>query len=182
MSDPPLSRLQIHEIPPEGLRLRGQTEAEDLDGLGGDDRIAVSGPVQYDLRVTFVSGGVLVRGELRTALDCACDRCLRVFPMSLAVEEACHLYESVAEGTLDLTPELREDILLAFPQRLLCQDDCRGLCPTCGEPVGSGACSCESPETSAGPWSALDGFRAHGAADDGWDAPADAGGAVCRRG
>lgn len=166
MNDPPLSRVHVQDIPPEGLRLHGQAEAEDLDGLCGDDRIAIAEPVRYSLHVTLVSSGVLVRGELRTELACTCDRCLSAFPVGLAVDEVCHFYESVSEDTLDLTPELREDILLAFPQRLLCRHDCRGLCPTCGQHLGSGACACGSPETSAGTWSALDGFRAPEATGD----------------
>ena len=167
MSHPPLSRIYTQDIPPEGLRLRGQAEPEDLDGLSGDDRVAIAEPVRYSLLVTRVSSGVLVRGELRAELVCTCDRCLSGFPVALAVDEACHFYENVTGDTLDLTPELREDILLAFPQRLLCRHDCRGLCPMCGRHLDSGACSCESRETSVGPWSVLDGFRAPRAAEDG---------------
>ena len=48
---------------------------------------------------------------------------------------------------LDLRPAIREQWLLNVPGYALCQDDCKGLCPTCGAELNLGACECS---TSAG--------------------------------
>lgn len=42
--------------------------------------------------------------------------------------------------TIDLDPILREQVLLALPVSVLCRDDCRGLCPLCGQNLNEGAC------------------------------------------
>jgi uncharacterized protein len=45
--------------------------------------------------------------------------------------------------TIDLAPALREQILLAVPPSPLCEEACRGLCPTCGKDLNAGDCRCE---------------------------------------
>ncbi|MCK7489366.1 MAG: DUF177 domain-containing protein [Anaerotruncus sp.] len=47
------------------------------------------------------------------------------------------------EGTvIDLAPHLREEIILSMPIRLLCKDDCKGICPDCGKDLNTGECIC----------------------------------------
>lgn len=49
----------------------------------------------------------------------------------------CHV-----RGWLDLTPMLREQMLLAIPARGLCEEACLGLCPSCGANLNRGRCGC----------------------------------------
>lgn len=53
----------------------------------------------------------------------------------------------VLNGTeLDVDEPLREELLLGFPSRLLCSEDCLGLCPHCGKPKREGDCGCGGKE------------------------------------
>lgn len=47
---------------------------------------------------------------------------------------------------LDVDLALSEEILLGFPSRLLCSEDCLGLCPKCGKPRREGDCGCPEKE------------------------------------
>ena len=62
---------------------------------------------------------------------------------------------------LDLSEDVRAEMLLALPMNLLCDDECAGLCPVCGADLNEEVCGCEikePEEKTAGenPWGALD--------------------------
>ncbi len=60
--------------------------------------------------------------------------------------------------SIDLGPALREQILLALPPPPLCDEACKGLCPTCGKDLNAGDCRCE--KTTLDPrWAALKGIQ-----------------------
>jgi len=45
--------------------------------------------------------------------------------------------------TIDLDPIVREQVLLALPVSVVCKDDCKGLCPRCGQDLNEAECGCE---------------------------------------
>ncbi len=60
---------------------------------------------------------------------------------SFALEEAD---EELFDGkTIDLDPIVREQVLLALPMDLVCREDCKGLCPSCGQNLNLEKCACE---------------------------------------
>ena len=62
------------------------------------------------------------------------------------LEENVDEYAIIEDGFLDLDEEIREELLLSFPMRFLCQEDCPGLCPKCGKPRALGDCGCPTSE------------------------------------
>lgn len=63
-------------------------------------------------------------------------------------------------GSLLLEDVLREQVLLSLPGRTLCREDCKGLCPRCGQNWNLQACNCDSQPVDLR-WSALAGLRSH---------------------
>lgn len=61
---------------------------------------------------------------------------------------------------LSVEDVVREQVLLSLPERALCREDCRGLCPHCGENRNERDCDCESKQVDSR-WSALQGFSAN---------------------
>ena len=55
-------------------------------------------------------------------------------------------YVILDDGMLDIDETLIEQILLEFPTKLLCREDCKGLCPKCGKDLNEGDCSCPKKE------------------------------------
>ena len=56
-------------------------------------------------------------------------------------------FKTLAEGQkVDLTSLMQETIVTELPLRLLCKEDCKGLCPKCGTDLNLGSCSCEHKE------------------------------------
>ena len=62
------------------------------------------------------------------------------------LEENVDEYAVIEDGKLDLDETIREELLLSFPMRFLCQEDCPGLCPKCGKPRREGDCGCPTFE------------------------------------
>jgi uncharacterized protein len=58
------------------------------------------------------------------------------------LEELADEYVVLNGNELDVDEPLREELLLGFPTRLLCSEDCEGLCPKCGRPKREGDCGC----------------------------------------
>lgn len=95
-------------------------------------------------RITRTPQGLLVQVRMRAATRAECVRCLTDFQLPLAIDFA-ELYafserttsESglilPEDGNIDLSPLIREYMLLEIPINALCSQACRGLCPVCGE-------------------------------------------------
>jgi uncharacterized protein len=97
----------------------------------------VPDPLSYDVEAQKLEHSLLVRGVLTLPLQCECVRCLKGFKYTLRLPEwTCHLplegeeKVELAGDCVDLTPYIREDIVLAFPQHPLCRPDCSGLAST----------------------------------------------------
>ena len=126
--------INIRHLEHEAVTLRGQLPGADLDLDCIDEMIRVASPLEHDLLVQRHERSILVRGSLRLTLACECVRCLKAFEHRLELDEwSCLLplegEDKVLTGNdcADLTPYVREDIVLAFPQHPLCEPECRGL-------------------------------------------------------
>lgn len=114
-----------------------------LDMVG----IAADEPLDLDLRVESVSEGVLVSGTVSATLTGECSRCLTSFsePIEVDITELFAYPDSLTEATteedevgrvmgdtVDLEQPIIDAVGLDLPFSPLCQDDCPGLCATCG--------------------------------------------------
>jgi DUF177 domain-containing protein len=131
--------------------------------------LVLTGPV----RLMHTQGGVLVQGVLHAQATLSCSRCLEPVAVSLDVEleEIFAPTIDILTGRLvpneeedralwiddrhilDLSEVLRQDVLLALPMHVLCREECRGLCPVCGQNLNQESCGCTpEPDTR---WAAL---------------------------
>jgi len=109
------------------------------------------------VNLTRTPQGLYVQGRLRGTIDHQCSRCLKDMaqPVSARLAELYHYPPENAplealtisdDVHLDLTPVVREDLLLSVPIQALCKSDCKGLCPDCGTDWNEGPCDCPSEE------------------------------------
>lgn len=105
---------------------------------------------------------IRVKGHFATTLEVACDRCLEptefpieadfdlVYrPVTLSPEEhEVAIEDAEAEvgfyegGGLELGDVLREEILLLLPMQRVCSENCKGICPICGQNRNQVECQC----------------------------------------
>jgi uncharacterized protein len=126
--------INIRLLGEENLELKGELPVSELDLDNVDELIKLEKPLKYDLEAQKLENSILVQGNLKLTLRCECVRCLKPFDYKLELEDwACLLAlegdekVSVTNDCIDLTPSIREDILLGFPQHPLCKPECSGL-------------------------------------------------------
>ncbi|MGA3179677.1 MAG: YceD family protein [Verrucomicrobiota bacterium] len=126
--------INLRHLEEKDLRLKGKLPVSELHLDAADELVKARLPLHYDLTARQAGRAVVVRGELKIALDCECARCLKPFPFPIVLADwILHLpldgpeKAAMKNDAVDLTPYLREDILLEFPQHPLCDADCAGL-------------------------------------------------------
>jgi uncharacterized protein len=126
--------VNLHALAKAVVVLRGELSPAELDLDLRDEIVEVNSPLRHDLEVELLADGLLVRGRLQVTLDCECVRCLEKFKYPLVLDPyTLHLpfqgeeAVTVDNDTADLTPFVREDMLLELPQHPLCKPDCAGL-------------------------------------------------------
>jgi uncharacterized protein len=126
----------------------------DVPAIRVSDDVDVSyirGPV----RLSRTKEGILVQSELHVGIEDECYRCLE--PVSqdvpIVIEELYAYpmrpdaeYGIGEDAILDLAPLLREEVVIATARGMVCQPDCKGLCPECGANLNHTQCSCGEVE------------------------------------
>lgn len=151
--------IEISKVPEDSGLYEEEVPGAVLE-LDQDAHVRVEGPISCRFRVQKVSGELVVQGSLVVPLSLECGRCAGFFSTTLADLSFLRAYDA-PEGTetVDLTADIREDILLHLPVFPLCSPDCRGLCPQCGHNLNEGPCACKPPRVGPDGWSALDGLK-----------------------
>ncbi|MFZ5814255.1 MAG: YceD family protein [Bacillota bacterium] len=131
--------------------------------MGGQE-VRFEHPFTGEAEIWNAGDRLLVRAELSGEATLVCSRCLAGFTEELEVAFEEEFIEAGAEegraeedeeeesqrtvsfytgDEIDLTEPLRENILLELPMKPLCDEACKGLCPTCGTNLNEGRCGCE---------------------------------------
>jgi len=146
--------------------LRGETNRIDFEySLTPEpvDRITFEGDARVEGYVTDNAGYMRLCATAKLAYIADCDRCLEKvngeyvleFERTVAdegtltdeqLEDNIDEYVVIEDGKLDIDEQLTEALLLEFPRKILCSEDCAGLCPKCGKNLNFGACSCPTKE------------------------------------
>ena len=104
--------------------------------------------VVLDVRLEAVNDGIVVKGVVSAPWLGECRRCLRPVEGRVAADVLEVFEDQPVEGEtskldvdrIDLEPLAREAVLLELPLAPLCEDDCAGLCATCGAELRLGDC------------------------------------------
>ena len=150
-------QIDVSRLSPEGDMFRGEEEASVLE-MDKELDPRPTGPIRYEFTAHEISGELIVKGRLAVELSFRCRRCGEFF--ASRVEEPG--FERVLDvpdtnTPVDLTPDIREAMILAFPNYPECRSECRGLCPRCGKNLNTGPCGCTPPPDAR--WGELDNIE-----------------------
>jgi len=149
-------KIDINKIPLDGLIIEEQVNPSALDLE--TETVKFSGPVRIRAEVSKITNAVTVNLRVNGSMHLNCSRCLKeceidlkkdlrlnyqVDKTELIIDTStpleCHGERSL---TIDLDQDIKEEIILDYPIKHLCNPDCKGLCHKCGKNLNEGGCSC----------------------------------------
>ena len=161
-------RINTSHILPDTPYLLEGTESADVLELpaDADPPLAPAGDIEYHLSAVMAGADLIVTGSASVPLATVCARCLDDIRVVISVKDLCFHFEKVKDMEVDLTDDVREELLLAVPSCFYCSPDCKGICPMCGVNLNHTSCSCgdapAEPEPSSAapsPWDQLDALK-----------------------
>ena len=148
-----LGLAQIIDRPGESV---SYSTVVDLSDLQYGTCCPVTEPVQVSGTVRNTAGVLVMKGKITTCIHGICDRCASEFDRDLEIPIDAVLVTELAneenedewvftlEGdSADLDDIVRTIFVLNMDSKLLCSDDCQGLCCRCGKNLNDGPCGCE---------------------------------------
>ena len=148
-----LGLSQIIDRPGESV---SYSAVVDLSDLQYGTSFPVTEPVKAEGTVRNTAGVLVMKGKISTCIHGICDRCTAAFDRELEIlidavlvtelanEENEDEWVFTLEGdSADLEDIVRTIFVLNMDSKLLCSDDCKGLCCGCGKNLNFETCSCE---------------------------------------
>ena len=139
----PLMKIHVNQVPPEGLKEHAVYNPAALDMEREDVHLVDS--FEVDAFVTKADQELIVDVEIRCPLRLSCARCLEEFE-SVVNTKALLNYKVQPMDVVDMTDDIRQEVILAYPMVPVCQPDCRGLCHFCGQNLNTGSCDHQAAE------------------------------------
>ena len=149
-------RLELSSIidrPGESIDFSVSVDLSDLE-YGASK--PVSEPVQASGTVRNTAGVLVMKGEITTCIHGTCDRCASDFDRKMEIPIDVVLVTELANeenedewvfpleaDAADLEDIVRTVFVLNMDSKLLCKEDCKGLCCRCGKNLNHGPCGCQ---------------------------------------
>jgi uncharacterized protein len=157
--------LDVKDLAVRKVRIRKSYAPGSIDY--GISEVKQAEPLEATATAELLEGQIRITGDLETKIEMVCARCLE--PVIEEVHKDFDLfYQPLLKATkpeeerlkdddteigffegegLFLADVLKEQVLLSLPMKVICQSDCRGLCPTCGANLNHEECRCETHAT-----------------------------------
>ena len=141
---------EILHVPGASLPFVSQLDLSDLDFYG---ERPFAHPIVIHGTVRNMAGALMLEGSADTTLELVCDRCLKPFRQELRLPVSTLLAETLEDeendeivlledGAVDLDEVFTTALVLSMDSKHVCDQDCKGLCATCGANLNEGPCGC----------------------------------------
>ena len=137
--------INLSDLKEIGSRKQVSLELEFHDLEFVNREIEIEEPIKLELEIFNTSDSFVVEGKLKAELILSCSRCLQKYnsPVELDISEDVLKSEMEDEEELYLDEIVVDNIILSLPMKPLCSDNCKGICPECGQDLNEGECDCE---------------------------------------
>lgn len=137
--------INLSDLREIGAKKQVSVELEHHDLKFANRDIKIKRPIQLELEIFNTSDSFAIEGNLEAELILSCSRCLQKYSslVELNVSENVLKTEMEDEEELYLDDIVVDNIILSLPMKPLCDKDCKGICPQCGQDLNKNDCNCE---------------------------------------
>ena len=135
-------KVRVKDIPSQGMEIAEKDLTDKIDVQG--DQVAVTvGNLEVKAKLEKFASTILAQTRIQCTYTADCARCLE--PVVTVWKERYAFNFAFDQSTefIDLTEDVRQEVILNIPPRLLCKEDCKGICPGCGVNLNSEPCQCK---------------------------------------
>ena len=136
-------KIHVNRIPAEGLNEHAMYDPIPLDMDRAD--VQLTEPFEVKARIDKVDRELLVKVNIHAPVSMTCARCLTSFSSTLTAS-TLFSYRVHPTDVVDITDDVRQEIILAYPLIPTCQPQCKGLCIVCGQNLNLASCHHASRE------------------------------------
>lgn len=135
-------KIQVDKIPHEGLEISAKLNPGKISLVAEEQGVNFIKPIGVKAKVTKLMDEVFVDVRLEAPAEYTCARCLtkvqNIFKKDFNVS-----YEVKPGDILELDEDIRQEMVLDYPMKVVCKPDCKGLCPNCGQNLNISKCDCQ---------------------------------------
>jgi len=132
-------KITINAILPEGMELAQDILPSELnlesENIHYPEKVHVKASAQRSKDILTVDC------DISATTSRECSKCLCEFKSNFNKQEN-FIYNLSGEHVIDLNDNIKDSIIVDYPIRMLCKEDCKGLCASCGKNLNEGSCSC----------------------------------------
>jgi DUF177 domain-containing protein len=157
-------KVRVSEIKESGVHIETFENPEWLvnvpELLTGDTNLQLTSRFDIDLQLNKVLKEVMVSGNVQFSIEATCSRCLKTVKLDLKPEVNLVLipregvedkdeninHETYIGDEVDIGGYIREQIAMSLPFKVVCTENCKGLCSNCGLNLNTEQCDCESEQ------------------------------------
>lgn len=136
-------KIHVNRVPAEGLHERATYDPAPLDMDRAD--VQLTEPFKVEADIAKADRELVVNVNIKAPASMTCARCLTPFPSTITAA-TLFSYQVGPTDVVDMTEDVRQEIILAYPMIPVCRPQCKGLCMACGQNLNVASCDHASRE------------------------------------
>ncbi|QXM05882.1 YceD family protein [Crassaminicella indica] len=151
-----INLLELKDGSKKELELKVEEKIEALSYFG--DEIPLVAPSVFKGRIYNANGDLYIEGSVESTGAFNCYRCLNKFHQKIIGEVHEKLVEEnssdaemddyfmIKNNQINISEIIENALISTLPMKIVCNEDCKGLCSVCGKNLNEGKCNCEKNE------------------------------------
>ena len=133
-------KVKVRGIPQDGIHVEESVEPAEI-GIT-DEEITCLAPLVIAADVERVGNIVVAAAEVKIRVSFSCSRCMEEVERESSENYKFEYEVNDKTEFIDLGEDIRQEMIMNLPLRILCREDCKGICLHCGANLNEEDCSC----------------------------------------